>query len=120
MQSAYGRLRRRVWEIVDVAAEGDRMSRAVDTFILSLIFLNVLETVCTSVAWIQALAPRAFQLFELFSVMVFSVEYVARVWSSTSESRFAVQEIRIGQSGKQDGYMLCWKSPKASSDGILN
>jgi hypothetical protein len=41
-------IRRRVFEIVEIAAEGDRLSRSFDFFIFALIILNFLAVVLES------------------------------------------------------------------------
>ena len=82
-------LRRRTWEILDVAREGDRASRAFDIGILTLIFLNVLAVVLGSVKSIYDRYTNAFDIFEIMSIAVFTVEYLARVWSCTIDPRFA-------------------------------
>jgi len=74
-------LRKRIREIVDIAKPGDSLSKAFDIFIVTLIGLNVAALILESVESIRALAPRLFYVFELVSVIIFSVEYVARVWS---------------------------------------
>jgi len=81
-------IRRRVWEVVEVAGDGDRVSRAFDVSILSLIFLNVLAVVFGSVESIHARWGAVLDGFEVFSVAVFTAEYVARLWSCTVDSRF--------------------------------
>jgi voltage-gated potassium channel len=75
-------LRKRVREIVDIAKPGDSLSKAFDIFIITLIGLNVAALILESVKSIQTFAPRLFYVFEFVSVIIFSVEYVARVWSS--------------------------------------
>jgi voltage-gated potassium channel len=75
-------LRKRVREIVDVAKPGDSLSKAFDIFIVTLIGLNVVALILESVKNIHAFAPRLFSAFEFASVIIFSLEYVARVWSS--------------------------------------
>ena len=56
-----------------------------DTFIVGLIVLNILAMVVESVQKIHALAPAWFMAFEYFSVAVFSVEYVLRIWSCVED-----------------------------------
>jgi len=75
-------LRKRVREIVDVAKPGDSFSKAFDIFIVTLISLNVVALILESVKNIQAFVPWLFSIFEFVSVIIFSLEYVARVWSS--------------------------------------
>jgi voltage-gated potassium channel len=60
-----------------------------DILIISLIFLNVVAVVIESVASVQKAAPWFFTVFETVSVVIFTVEYVLRVWSCTVAPRFA-------------------------------
>ncbi len=82
------RTRERVWEIVEVARAGDAASRRFDMGILSLIALNVLAVVLQSVPEIESRFARPFFVFEAFSVAVFSVEYLARLWSCVEDPEF--------------------------------
>lgn len=81
--------RKRTWEIVEVAQPGDTISRVFDISILVLISLNVVAVVLGSVQSVRAKFGRALDLFELISVVVFTVEYLARVWSCTMDTRFS-------------------------------
>ncbi len=78
----------RSWEILEVARGGDRASRAFDFFILILIVLNVTAVVLVSVESLATRYAGLFDLFELFSVIVFSTEYAARIWSCTADPRY--------------------------------
>jgi voltage-gated potassium channel len=82
-------LRKRVDEIVTVAKPGDKLSKAFDIFIVALIALNVVALILQSVKSIEILCPRLFSLFELVSVVIFTVEYVARVWSCVEKPAYA-------------------------------
>lgn len=82
-------MRRRVYEIVEVAKPGDRASWVFDVAILSLIALNVLALILESVPEIGERWAVAFLLFERCSVAIFSIEYILRVWSCVASSRFA-------------------------------
>ena len=59
----------------------DRTSRIFDYSIIGLIFLNVLSIILESVLSLSKDHQDFFRGFEFFSVMVFTVEYLARVWS---------------------------------------
>ena len=74
-------LRDRIFEIVEVAASGDRVSKYFDIFILSLIALNIIALVLETVNQIHQAAPDFFRYFEIFSVAVFTIEYILRLWS---------------------------------------
>lgn len=76
-------MKRRVYEILEVTKPGDRASRIFDIFILMLIALNVVALVLETVQSIYDLAPRFFEAFEIISVLIFSLEYILRIWSCT-------------------------------------
>ncbi len=82
-------IRKRTWEIVEVARPGDTPSRVFDIAILTVIFLNVIAVVIGSVQSVQNRWGTLLKGFETVSVLVFTVEYVARLWSCTVDPRFA-------------------------------
>lgn len=73
--------RRRIWEILEVAGPGDRTSEHFDIAIRAVIALNVVAVVLETIPSLDAALRAFFVAFEAFSVAVFTVEYVARVWS---------------------------------------
>lgn len=81
-------LRKRLDEVVTVARPGDRLSKAFDVFIVALIGLNVVALILESVKSIQAVCPRTFRIFEFISVVIFTVEYVARIWSCVEKPAY--------------------------------
>ena len=78
-------IRKRVFEIVDVGAPGDRVSRTFDVFIIILILLNVLAVSIETVDSIHARHWAWLYFFDAFSVFVFTIEYILRVWSSVED-----------------------------------
>ena len=76
------RFRRRVNSVLQIAEEGDALSRGFDLFIVSLIALNVVALIIATVPQLAEYS-RAFRIFELISVVIFSLEYLLRVWSCT-------------------------------------
>jgi len=83
MHSSVRNVKRRVYEILAPAAQGDRASQWFDNFISFLILLNVMAVVLETDQSIYALAPFLFQAIEIASILVFSIEYILRVWSCT-------------------------------------
>lgn len=75
-------LRKRTYEILEAGKPGDTVSQAADVALIALISLNVLAVIVESVPEIHAAYEDAFFAFEAFSVAVFTVEYVCRVWSA--------------------------------------
>ena len=75
-------LRERTAQVLDRDINTDRTSRIVNIFLMVLISLNVLAITLESIHGIFARYQLAFRVFEVFSVAVFTVEYIARVWCS--------------------------------------
>lgn len=73
-------MRRRLYEILEQAREGDRVSRVTDIALMVLILLNVVMVVFETVDWLYVRASVFFTTFNLVSVAIFSVEYVLRLW----------------------------------------
>ncbi|HRY30232.1 MAG TPA: ion transporter [Elusimicrobiota bacterium] len=67
----------------------DAASRAVGVSLMTLIVLNVLSVVLETVESLQVAYGGLFRAFEVFSVVVFSAEYVLRMWSCTADERYA-------------------------------
>ena len=82
-------LQKRIWEIVEVAKPNDITSKVFDVFILSLIFLNVAAVILESVESFEQRFHLAFEVFEYFSVVVFTLEYLARLWACVSSPHYA-------------------------------
>ncbi|MEZ5543122.1 MAG: ion transporter [Pseudomonadota bacterium] len=83
-------MRRRIHQILELAQPDDRSSRRFDIFIVALISLNILALVLESVQEIHRHHVQLFFWFEVFSVGVFTVEYLLRIWScvEAADQRF--------------------------------
>ncbi|MCP3869369.1 MAG: potassium channel family protein [Gammaproteobacteria bacterium] len=80
--------KRRIWEIIEPGWSGDATSRVFDIFLVSIILLNVIAVILGSVTSIQQQYGQALHVFEVVSVSVFTIEYIARIWSCTILERF--------------------------------
>jgi voltage-gated potassium channel len=78
--SNYQRLQRRVFEVLDGAVL-DSTSKVVEIFIAGLVVANVVAIILESVQSLHDQYEQYFHVFDTFSVVVFSIEYVLRVWS---------------------------------------
>ncbi|NBX55345.1 MAG: ion transporter [Betaproteobacteria bacterium] len=74
------RLQRRIYEVLDGAVM-DRTSKVVEIFIATLVVANVVAIILESVQSLHEEYEQLFHVFDTFSVVVFSLEYVLRVWS---------------------------------------
>ena len=85
MSSQYNIIQANVLRVLEPAALGDRTSRIWDLSLFSLVVLNLIAVALESVPTLQISYGTWLYNFELFSVVVFSVEYIARVWSAPAK-----------------------------------
>jgi len=82
-------VKQRAYEILEVASPEDRTSRAVQVCILLLIVLNLIALMIETMEPIYWRWRGVFLSFEAFSVAVFTIEYVLRLWSCTASGSYA-------------------------------
>jgi voltage-gated potassium channel len=85
----YEGVKLRINDLLEPAAQGDRASQIVDFALLSLIALNIVAMVLSSVKAIDLHFHAGFLAFEAFSVVVFTLEYALRIWSATVNPRYS-------------------------------
>ena len=78
--------RRCVCELLEHAGPGDRAAQALDVSMILLITGNVTAVVLQSISEIGQAYRAWFRGFEAFSIAVFTVEYVLRVWSAIEQT----------------------------------
>jgi voltage-gated potassium channel len=74
--------RRRVYEIIEIGRGDDHLSRMVDAAIVALILINIAAFVAETVPELARRYGVWFHAFETFSVVIFSIEYAARLWTA--------------------------------------
>ena len=79
-------VRERVYHFIEPSYEPGRI---VDVAIILLILLNIVALILETVEPIYNLNRFAFDLFEDFSLAVFTIEYVVRLWAITANPRFS-------------------------------
>jgi voltage-gated potassium channel len=75
-------LRRRVYMVLEQGPVGDGLGRLVDRLLVGLILINLVAVALESVPAYRARYELAFELIEYFSLIVFTVEYLLRLWSA--------------------------------------
>lgn len=94
----YSNIKHRTFEIIEKGKDTDIVSKIFDDVILSLIFVNIISMFELTFP-VSAKVETAINHFEIVAVMVFTVEYVLRVWTSeflypqVSKSKAAVKYI---------------------------
>lgn len=61
----------------------------IDVFLVILIISNVFAVILSSVESIYEKSPIFFDGFEIFSVTIFTIEYILRIWSCTAKKEFS-------------------------------
>ena len=75
-------VRQRVFEIIDTGKEGDVAGKIFDVTIISLILLSVLSIILESFVSIYNRYHPTFQVLETISVVIFTIEYLLRIWTA--------------------------------------
>jgi voltage-gated potassium channel len=75
-------LRRRTYQVLEQGPVGDRVSWAVDRFLVALIIINLVAVSLESIPLYEQRYEKLFAFIEYFSLLVFTIEYGLRVWSA--------------------------------------
>lgn len=81
-------LKYRIFDLIDPEHADDPSSRIFNIGMLTLIFLNVLAVILETESSLQLQYFRFFRVFDAFSVAIFTVEYILRIWTCTEDPRF--------------------------------
>jgi|WetSurMetagenome_2_1015567.scaffolds.fasta_scaffold60179_3 voltage-gated potassium channel len=85
---AANRLRYRVHQLLNDSDERSGAARAAQIFLVVLITLNVAAVMVDTIEGVSGAWERWLWAFEVFSVVVFSVEYVLRLWVVVERPKF--------------------------------
>ncbi|MEM9339812.1 MAG: ion transporter [Bacteroidota bacterium] len=75
--------KRRIFETLEKGEEDDRLSKRFDLFIMILIILNVILVILETEEHIYQAYKKQLDLFEAISVIIFTIEYLLRIWTCT-------------------------------------
>ncbi len=76
-------IKRKIFNLVDPSSKNkSAWSRSFDILIISLIFLSTIGIILESYKDIHSLHKEKFKYFEYFTVIIFTIEYVLRVWTA--------------------------------------
>ncbi|HSN61785.1 MAG TPA: ion transporter, partial [Ferruginibacter sp.] len=84
----YSLIKSKVHALLHPEIGNTRLVKLINIFIIILIILNVIAVTLETVSSIYELNKEFFRLFDLVSVIIFSIEYVFRVWSCNHDPRF--------------------------------
>jgi len=75
-------IRKRVYQVLEQGPVGDHTSVVVDRLLVALIVVNLVAVALESVPEVEAEYAWLFTLIEYVSLVVFTVEYALRLWST--------------------------------------
>lgn len=81
-------LQQRLFEILEVADAGDRASKVFDITLLTLILANLVAMTLETVDSLTQNYQAWFDVFETFCILVFTLEYLLRLWTCTVSPQF--------------------------------
>jgi len=84
-------LKRKVYALVETVSYEDLTRRKYDAYdvgMLILIFLNLVSVVLETVQSLYVPYSHIFRDFEVFSIIVFTVDYVLRLWTCTLNDKY--------------------------------
>jgi voltage-gated potassium channel len=82
LRTAWRRWRLKVHDVLEVGGEAHPVGRVVNIFLVILIIANGLAFTAETVDSVYARYGSELDAFNTFSVIVFTIEYVLRLWSS--------------------------------------
>ena len=82
-------IKEKLYEILEPSWEQGKLSSAVDIFLILLILANVAVILLETVAPYDTQLYTVFRFFELFSVTIFSIEYILRLWTCTVNPQYS-------------------------------
>lgn len=84
----YHRIKRHTHILLHPTKDESKWDKLINGFIIILILLNLLAVILETEQSLAAEYGVLFHRFDVFSVIVFSIEYILRVWSCTYEEKY--------------------------------
>jgi voltage-gated potassium channel len=82
------KIKSHIYQIMEGTGTGDKAHRAFEYFIITLITTNVLAVMLETEKAFHLRHAGALRKFDIFSVAVFTIEYLLRMWVCTSHERY--------------------------------
>jgi len=79
----YQKLKSKIYDVLEPDLENEGAGKLFDIFIMALIVANVIAVIIESVEGFALPYASFFYAFDVFSVAVFTIEYVLRLWTCT-------------------------------------
>jgi voltage-gated potassium channel len=81
-------LRKWAFNLLEPSVSGSKAARAIEFLLIALIFLNIVAILVESVPEYNALYEKDFKELESFSIVIFTIEYLLRLWTCTENPKY--------------------------------
>ena len=88
MGNSYSKLKKIVFQILDISEVDSPAERVLNIILIALISLNVIAIILESIESLREHFNTEFRIFETISVIIFSIEYLLRIWTSNEASNY--------------------------------
>lgn len=82
-------LRKRLYVTLEPSEKGGLPERIFEIFLISIIILNIVAIIAGSVEDVDRTYGRYFRMFDIFSMIFFTIEYVARLYSIVEKKQYS-------------------------------
>jgi voltage-gated potassium channel len=86
--NTYQKFRRTIFRVLDADSRATGFERAGNFAVVALILANVAAVILESVPWVYTRYGAEFLRFEVFSVTVFTIEYLLRLWTCVEKDNY--------------------------------
>lgn len=80
--------KQKIWEIINADKNDNKRSKYFDTFILTLILLNTLAVIISTISNIEKKYGFVLYIFEIISISIFTIEYLLRIFFCTQDKKY--------------------------------
>jgi len=82
------RFKRKIYHLLEGVAEHSRLEKILSYFMVLLILLNAFAVIIETVEWIDRNYFTYLFVFEIFSVIIFTIDYFTRIWTITINEKY--------------------------------
>ncbi|MDQ3020106.1 MAG: ion transporter [Bacteroidota bacterium] len=83
------KIKRFIYYLLEPSEKEHRFEKILNLFLIALIILNVLAGIIYTVEWVKTGYYNFLNPFEIFSVGIFTIEYVLRMWTITCDKKYS-------------------------------
>lgn len=81
-------MKQTIFEILEGTSRYKKTSNAIIAFIMTIVILSCIAIVIETVESLNDMFVNTLEMFNLFSIIVFTIEYIIRVWACTESPTY--------------------------------